>query len=459
MYKKIYYTGILSYLLLFVLSVLLYKERIIFADMAYHLFYIITGNNFTIQNYRFGAIVTQIFPLLSYRAGLSLNSIVLIYSLGFTCYYFICYLLAGFVFKNYQVAIAILLLNTLFVTHTFYWPESELPQGLAFLLVFLAYFLQQGRFVPLHISTCLLFSVVAVFFHPMIFMVMTYLVIFIILSKDIIVDKKLLITTCIFFIATYIFKTVFYATGYDTQAMRNSAHGIVNFLKSFPQSLHSHANWLFWHNCVGIYCWIPILYLSLIGYYISTKRWWLFNFFLIAIPAFILFINISYPNQDTRDFYRENMYLPLSLMIGIPFVYHLLPVLNKKKIGLIVVLAISIIGCARIYHNHDIYTNRLKWERNFLNQHPDQKIIMLKTQHLDDTLLMSWGSPFEFWLLSTTEQNKTASIIIADDISKEMWKASRRNEFATAWVMYPYNSLDKRYFKLTDSTSAYTIIK
>ncbi|MFN5849982.1 MAG: hypothetical protein ACK43K_15950, partial [Chitinophagales bacterium] len=54
-----------------ILSYLFKFERMIMLDMAFHLFKIISKENFAIQNWRFGAAITQFVPLLGTKMNLS----------------------------------------------------------------------------------------------------------------------------------------------------------------------------------------------------------------------------------------------------------------------------------------------------------------------------------------------------------------------------------------------------
>ena len=72
---------------------------------------------------------------------------------------------------------------------------------------------------------------------------------------------------------------------------------------------------------------------------------------------------------------------------------------------------------------------------------------------------MLWGTPYEFWLLSTIEQHKTASIIIDADPLYRMWATRLNKSLLVNWGTYPYTDLSTRYFHFTDTTTTYTLIK
>lgn len=138
MFKRLYYIGFAGYLVLFIFSVIFFKERTVFGDIAYHLFPILKDNTFLIPNFRFGAFLTQLYPLLTSRAGRPLSSVMMAYSVGFIFYHFIYYLICGLICKRYDFGIIILLFNLLFLSHTFYWIQSELPQAINLFILLLA---------------------------------------------------------------------------------------------------------------------------------------------------------------------------------------------------------------------------------------------------------------------------------------------------------------------------------
>ncbi|HEY0262576.1 MAG TPA: hypothetical protein VGB95_06085, partial [Chitinophagales bacterium] len=120
--------GTLSFIALIGVSVVFYKERVLFFDISFHLFDILRTGTFAIQNYRIAAFFTQLFPIIGTKANLSLNTIALWYSTSFLLLYFTTFSVVLLALKNVRVALAYFLFVTLISTHTFYWIQSELPQ-------------------------------------------------------------------------------------------------------------------------------------------------------------------------------------------------------------------------------------------------------------------------------------------------------------------------------------------
>lgn len=135
MNEQTFKIGSITYIILAILAVILYIERTAFLDISFHLFYILKDGNFAIQNNRFGAFMTQLFPLIGSKIGLPLDVIMKLYSVGFVLYYFSIFLIITKFLKVQKFGIVLLLFSTLMVADTFYWIQSELPQGIAFMIL------------------------------------------------------------------------------------------------------------------------------------------------------------------------------------------------------------------------------------------------------------------------------------------------------------------------------------
>lgn len=124
--------GLAVYVVLAILAIIFTGAHRIYY-IAFHAVTILKKKTLFIQNQRFVALFSQIFPLAAQGLHFSLK--------GGTDGLFsrIYNLLRGDFRGLYRLAygpgLVMLLLSTLLVTDTFYWVQSELPQGLA-LLVF-----------------------------------------------------------------------------------------------------------------------------------------------------------------------------------------------------------------------------------------------------------------------------------------------------------------------------------
>ena len=121
---------------LFVLAIVFYRERVLFADAAYIAFHIINDKSLCIGKNRYGAIATQIFPYLEQQFHLSLKAILIGYGISFNLFFLSVNACLVYVFKQYRLAILMGLYFFLFVSESFIW-VSDIPQGIS--LMFLLY--------------------------------------------------------------------------------------------------------------------------------------------------------------------------------------------------------------------------------------------------------------------------------------------------------------------------------
>lgn len=453
MIKKVAIIGTVSYFILGILSILFYEERTAFLDIAFHLFYIIKDGDFAIQNNRFGAFFTQIFPLVSSKIGLSLPNVMRFYSIGFVIYYFSVFFICAKVFKNYKFALVMLLFSVFMVTDTFYWIQSEFPQSLAFLILYFGFihYSQQSYnlennywFVPVH--TAML--IILVFFHPLILIPFLFLVGYFYLTKEI--SAQLLIKITITFFLLFLLKSVFFKTQYDSRSMG----GVANFIELFPNyfTIPSQINFL--KYLIFDYYLLLVGCLGVIAFYLYQRKYFRLTYIMAFFFGYLMLVNVSYPEGDTQQFYIENLYLPLSIFLLVPIIFDILPLLKQNTI----LLSLGLILMIRIIHigtNNEKYTDRLEWMKNYMHQTSElknKKLIIDQKSVPIDTLMMTWATPYEFWLLSTCESNISRSILIIDNPIRKNWVLSRNKKFVTSWGLFEYEEINGPYFNFQDTT-------
>lgn len=453
--KTLYKTGFIAYALLLVMATLFYKERTIFMDAAYHLFHILMSNDFAIQHGRFGAVVTEVFPVVGSKLGLSLKNIMILYSSGTMFFYFLCYVVCGSVLKQYRYALIVLLFSILFATETFFWPYSELQQGCCMLLVMFA-ILNTKMQVVLKYALILALMVTLAFIHPLIIVPAAFLFIYLVLSGTGDISKKELVIGFGLFLVIYCIKAKFFVPPYEVNATTGFRQKIKNLL---PQYFDLYSVKKFVNDCLGKFIWIPVTVIGTTAYYIVTKKWMLLAFYLISVVGFVSLINISYDYNGVPSFYIENLYLPLAIILAAPLVFEIIKEVNRKIIVLPLFLLVILSGSYRIYRQHDFFAARLNWFRGFYTENSDKKLIVDQSHVPMPTLIMHWGTPYEFWALSTLEQGRTASIIVTDNVDALIPPPGKTTSFISTYGGFPYSSFPKEYFKFTDTVSEYQVLR
>src|SRR5690554_4397262 len=137
-----YLMAIILIFILTILSVWTYKERMLFVDPAWIVFNIINSGYFSFAEHRYGAFITQIFPLAAVYMGFSLKAILVLYSLSFYLFYLSAALIMGLMWKQKWLAILLAIYLILFVSDGYYWPNNEVHQGITWMMLFIAYYLR-----------------------------------------------------------------------------------------------------------------------------------------------------------------------------------------------------------------------------------------------------------------------------------------------------------------------------
>ena len=451
MKKKIFIIGIGTFGMLFILSILFFKERTIFTDAAFHLFYLVNEGKFQVQHHRFVAIFTQIFPISGIKLHLSLATIAQLYSTSFILLYTLCFLVLYKWIKNERLAIAYLLFNILITTHSFYWMLSEMLQGIVFL--FLSFAVLENRLIskttnkfdfPL-LSIC---TFIFAFSHPLIIFPFAFLLLFFMLQYP---NKKLfLYYYCLPFIFIYLIKSQFINAEYDNNAMK----GIQNFIILFPNYFNIQSNINFFHYLFKDYYFLIILFILNIYVYIKTDKKLKLILLLGFSIGFLFLVNVSYQSGG-EQFYMESQYLLLALFLVIPFVYDYLPILSNEKLKQVTIAVICLVGIIRIYNNHYNYSARLIWNKQFISKTenlPNKKLIVSSKKVPSKKLMMTWASSYEFLLLSAMENQISRSIIIVDNENELDWALANNHCFIAKWGIFDYAELNSRYFRIEDTT-------
>ncbi|MBZ0100104.1 MAG: hypothetical protein K8F30_13555, partial [Taibaiella sp.] len=143
-----------------------------------------------------------------------------------------------------------------------------------------------------------------------------------------------------------------------------------------------------------------------------------------------------------------------------PMVYDLFPIWGKRKF-LVSTLCLLIASTAflRINMLRQDYRGRIDWFRGYMDKYRNEKMMVNMYDKPQETIIMEWASPYEFWLLSTLERDTTASIIIHKNVEEIGWAWENYRAFVTTWGVYPYKDLNPRYFKFRDTTRHYSVYK
>lgn len=449
--KELLLIGFITYIFMLILAYLYYLERIVMPDTSFQLFQMIQHNGFAIQIQRFGAALTQIVPILFIKNDSSLHTVTLAYSLSFIIYYFASFLFVLLYLKNKNLALIILLYNTLMVRHSFFWVQCEFVQGVVFTLTYFAYLdneLQKKSISKLFYVISSFCLITIVFFYPSLLFLITFGFIYFLFRNY--TRYNTIGFLFLFYILTFVFKQIFLPNNYDAGAMS----GLHNIMNKFPHYFTNQSTRNFFHYLKNDYYLVLIPLVASLSFYFIQKSWLKFAFLIAFFFGYLFIINMNY-YDGAEQFYLESQYLLLTCFASFPFVYEVLPTIKfpKLKLGFIVLLiGISLI---RIEYNHKTYSNRISYLNNLINETNSSinKKRIVPTSKLDMNILrMHWGLPYETWLLSTLKNNATSSIVSKESDNQYQNELNKNKSWITVWETIDYNKLNPTYFKFTDTT-------
>lgn len=449
--KGIYYTGFLVFISLLILSILFYKERILFLDPAFQLSYMIRDGGFAIQVNRFVAIVTKIFPFIALKLSLPVTYVVLIYSMSFVIVNFIIFLLILRGLKNAKWALFLLLFNILMISHTFYWPAIELNQGIAVMILLFA-LIDKNSVLNYKLNLLVLVILVptVIFSHPLIVIPFVFLSAFMYLFKRENLNIHNFYIVIILALVSFIINKLFFRNWYDDMNMSR----LTNFIDYFPNYFDIKSNRDFLKYVLSDYIVSFVLFISISVYYFYKKQILKLIFIWVFTICYIFLVNISFP-EGVDHFFAESKYILLSIFIITPLVFDFYDMLRVKYLFGILIVVI-IIRLFHIVEVHDLYSARLDMLRNILKKtenFKNKKLILYEDDFPDDTLIMSWASAYEFWLLSAMKPGQQRSILIDENPDRFDSLLNKNDVFLEEWRVYKYDLFPKEYFEFNDTST------
>ena len=452
------WTGIFCFLVLLVLASHFYLERIAYLDLSLHVFDFLKKDSFCIQNSRFVAAVTQIWPLLGLRSGLPLDTVLRLYSLAFIGYYFVVFLISAYVFKNEHVALVVPLLFTLLISNTFYWAQSEFPQALAMLLL---YYAGVARLSPLPFNwrTLLLIPLipVCIYGHPLLLLPFFFLWGYDYLLNRRFTDWLYYLTLSIALFSYWLRIHNIAADSYEGQRL-NLWDNLVQFYPNYF-SLASNTELLL--LCRTRYYMLPVLLVVITSFYIWRKPagWgWRLAWLWAFVVGYAEIVAITHPD-NTDVTYLENLYLPLGLFVAVPLAMEILPVVGTRwyRLASSVLLAVFCIRLFAIWQAHTPFTKYVKWLEStiaYTRQFPEHKFI-IDQANLDPyhQRSESWASPFESLLLSARyNPDSVQHVFVTNEVPVLVARSTQPNAISTPWGgTTGYAELPRQYIRLQPS--------
>jgi hypothetical protein len=388
---------------LFVWSIVFYKERMFFVDATYIAFKAINEEKLQIQQFRFGAFITQIVPVIGAKLHLSIKTILVAYSASFNLFYLITGLILFFWFRLYTLVILLAFYFTLISTDTYYWTNNEVHQGVAWMFLFYGGQIYYGRekqgwVIP--ILLILVLGTTALFSHPLVIVPFVFLWVFFLVEKQLPYSRRQLIVFSMIMLLPVIAKVIvskFYAN-YDTEKLNEVSNLkprdlYLVFQSPFAKQIYGHILSNFW--IAGI------LFLSGIAVMFKQRKHLLMTWTFGCCFAFFVAACLTF--GEYAPFYSESELMPGVILVTAPFVFFILPRL-KNRHAIIIISLIFLSRLINIHSSRDIFKQRVEAIAGIVSQMKKEnftKLIMVKN---DDAVpkpwIIEWAMPTESILYS-----------------------------------------------------------
>ncbi|KAA3639655.1 MAG: hypothetical protein DWQ02_03295 [Bacteroidetes bacterium] len=448
-----YRIGLLTMIGLLALSAVFYKERTLFADIAYQTVLMIQEGGLQVQVFRFGSAVVHILPYLAIQAEMALEVVLFSYSISFTLLYLGLYLLITRWLKNDYLGLVVVFLFTLTVFDGFYWATSEFQQGLAFTVFFVAFLLRFPKLEGVWTKAFTFLMVpTLVFYHPLIFVPFFFFVIFFLLRNKDLRNRNIYLTIA-FFIIVMILKHLFAGNWYDSGKFDQFSKALKEY---FPNYLSMPVNKKFLVNSLKYWYLFPVFFFLVEGWYLMKKKYFMAGFVFISCLGYLALIHIGSPNATYR-FYIEVSYMPLTLFVMTPFIFDLLPKLQAKTI-MVLLIGLFAFRLIAISLNHKPYQERLEWISQKIGEgqekFPGQKVFVIQnSKELEEKVIISWGVAYESILLSwmKDKENQTCLLVLQRD-GQYANELKQDSLLLTTFKQFPYEELNTAYLNFERDT-------
>lgn len=439
-----FYLGLAAFGVLCFLSILFWKERMLFLDNAFQSFLLLKDGSIEVMVYRWPAALMRVLPWLALKSGFGLSFALILFSCSYAFFQLAIFVLLFKGLKSPFFALLHLLICTLPILDSFYWCSSEYVQGLSVLLIFFAYgirkkfqFNLQSGIIIAFIGLCLMF------YHPLIILPFALMGIYFLFVKQS-NWKMQLGRVMILFILIYVLKSFFFKNWYDDGKQ-------AEFFQHFDiyatqlLSIPAHKVWI--SDLMGRHIlWTVLFLITIIG--LVYKKEYRHLFFLVASTLFYLMIVHIADPYVKYPFYSEVNYIALVLFSGLPFLTHLLNPLRNHRVMKLFLIGIVLTSLIRIGLRHSDFKARYTWIENQLTQSTHAKIYKLEKDVPMDILKMTWATPYESLLLSRLFNPELKTITIHRNIDLLDAYPNNKDLLLTAFKAIPLDTLPSEFNEL-----------
>ncbi len=438
-------------------------ERILFCDASYIMLRIINSEWFQIQEYRYGAAITQAFPFIGVKLNLPISWIIVLYSASFNLFYLA---VAAWLVKTGETAMAILMsfFFLLLVSDTFFWTNNEIHQAVAWMFLFFSTIFLMARKNVSRILMIPVFSLLAfltLYTHPLIIFSFGFLWFFFMIQKNIWPFNRkwtIIYSLIILIILAARFAVSLYYSRYmyDAAKMQAAIHfSLDDLLHVFDSPMARE----FAKRCLTNYWIMPLLFVSGIISGIRQKQYR--PVLLSAGFALVYFVVMCLTFTDFITYYSESEWMSFAIIVTAPFVYFTLPKL-KPSLAVYLIAGIFLVRLGYIGMASDKFVQRKEWIYATLDTMRQKKLskgIIYETEETRNILLQNnWSQPSESMIASALHDDNPTLTFVVDKPENIRKRMPQNNQMILDFETGEYKKMNPLYFRF-DTTVSYQLIQ
>jgi hypothetical protein len=336
---------------------------------------------------------------------------------------------------------------TMLCSVSFFWAQSEYPQAMAFMVLFLGLLLHlvEQKMYWWHWPLLLALLVTVVFFHPLVIVPCVMGIIYFWLNKNLSFSQAAVTGASL--VAVYFLKSKIFAIGaYESSKMS----GLKNFKDLFPDYVHLDSNRFFVEQLFSDYAGFGLACIVVFAFYTTQKMWLKCMWLSGSLLAYVLLVNVSFPNT-TGGTYQQNLYLPLGFLIALPLAFEILPAL-KPMVWIPALAVLFLFRLFMIYDAHTSFTERQTYFQTLLTKlqsKPTNKFFVSEQELPKKVVGETWAISYETLLLSSLQSpENTQTIELEDVIDRQRFLLDSDFVFINRWWGWDGRALPTKYFNL-----------
>ncbi|MCB0634528.1 MAG: hypothetical protein R2824_03475 [Saprospiraceae bacterium] len=405
-HRLLLWGGHIFFLLLFLLSLVYYQERLLSLDAANYAFHLVLGQDFYTGQGRVITYLTQILPLLSVKSGWSLKAVLMIYSASFILYYYLVYVLITHLFRNPQAGIFLALSLCLSMRYKFYGPVGEVVLSIGLLALLIGWITRPSdRFgkLPVWADLGIGMALASLLFtgHPFIAVSTAIFFGFELIHRDRWKEWPFWVLSIYTGLILFL-KMKFDASNEYTQMRLNRLSDVQEVITNLPDLyITDRLLWFFETEYAFPF---TIFLLSLVWIWIRGKKWlslYLFAAFWGLTGLILLMHNyLSGPIYIMLDGYLSH----LGVLWALPIAFCCLP--ERRWWMLVLVGVLLLFGLDRIRNKHRFFRERIEYLQAIMDKNAagDQRKLLAHMDQFDwNKLWMPWAVGFETLLISSLD--------------------------------------------------------